>query len=183
MIDEKELIKLAAKAGAEAALEKLERERQKQFKGRYDKRLRNTKLLLKNYKLFKRHLKNAIYNASQIEEDNAIDILDLMWDPLNSHDMIVESIKKSAVRTKVIIEHIDSMLEIYEMLCLQSKKPEDIRRWRVLQSMYLLDEDTSIDDIAFREDIDSRTVYRDIDTSCDKLAALIFGVDFVVSKE
>lgn len=182
-MDEKDLIKLAAKAGAEAAIERLEKERQKQYKGRYDKRLRNTKLLLKNYKLFKQHLKNAIYEATQIEEDNAIDILDLMWDPHNNQDMIVESIKKSAVRTKVIIEHIDSMLDIYKLLCDRSSKPEDARRWRVLHSMYLSDEITLADDIAFREDVDVRTIYRDVDAACDKLSALIFGVDFVVSKE
>ncbi|WP_206458685.1 HTH domain-containing protein [Anaerovorax sp. IOR16] len=181
-MSEKEIIiKMAAEAGAKAALETLEMERNKSIKGRHDRRLRNTKLLLKNYRVFKKHRDNAVYRASQMDE-SAIDILDLMWDPHNSQEMKVESIKKSAVRTSIIMEHIDEMVGIYKVICSNSGKAEIERKYRVLYAMYIADEPTTAEKIAKSENIDTRTVYKDIDAACDKMAALIFGVDWLTKE-
>ena len=178
MSDQEHIIILAAEAGAKAALETLERERLKEHKGRNDKRLRNTKLLLKNYRIFQKHCSNAVYSASQIDE-SAIDILDLMWDPNHSHDAMVTSIKRSAMRTSIILGHINEMLKIYEVLCATSDKAEDARRYRVLHAMYIQEIPSATDKIAKDENIDARTVYKDIDAACDKMSALIFGVDWL----
>ena len=182
-MSEKEIIiTMAAEAGARAALETLEKERGKAVRGRHDRRLRNTKLLLKNYRAFKKHSESAIYEASQIDE-NAIDILDLMWDPKNNHDTTINSIRQSAVRTSIIMEHIDRMLGIYKVICLNSGKLEDMRKYKVIYAMYISEKGYSAEEIAEAENIDSRTVYKDIDVACEKLSALIFGVDWLVSRE
>lgn len=172
------IIKMAAEAGAKAALETMEKERAKATKGRHDKRLRNTKMLLKNYRSFKVHCDSAVYNVSQMDE-NAIDILDLMWDPHNRNGMTVESIKRSATRTSIIMDHIDEMLKIYRTICDQSEKAEDKRRCRVIHAMYISDVIMSADRIAEMECIDTRTVYKDIDVACEKISALVFGVDWL----
>lgn len=182
MSDKETIIKLAAEIGAKAAMEALEKERSKATKGRYDRRLRNTKLLLKNYRMFKKHQFNAIYQATQADK-KAIDILDLMWDPNNRSEMIVESIKKSAVRTSIIMNHIDEMLEIYKSICDNSGKQENMRRYRVLIAMYISNGNSTAEHIAITENIDTRTVYKDLDAACAKMSALIFGVDFLVQGE
>ena len=174
------LVRLAAEAGAKAALETIEKEKQKERKSRHDRRLRNTKLLLRNFRMFKEHCRNAVFEVSQLDE-NAIDILDLMWNRTGS-DNFVESIKKSAQRTAIIMQHITDMLGLYEAYCFRSGKPEDSRRYRVIDAMYIADEPLTPAQIAEHEDIDVRTVYKDVDAAAEKLSALIFGIDGLKSE-
>lgn len=169
------LVRLAAEAGAKAAMETLEKERQRDRKSRYDRRLRNTKLLLRNFRMFKEHCENAVFDAAQLDE-NAIDILDLMWDHGDT-DMMVESIKKSAQRTAIIMRHITDMLALYETYCYRSGKPEDARRYRVIDGLYISDRQKSALQLAMEEHVDQRTVYRDVEDATEKLSALIFGID------
>ena len=176
-LTQEEIIRQAAKAGAEAALATLEKERQKESRNRRDKRLKNTKLLLSNYRNFKEYSINAIYAAEQAED--IIDLLDLMWDPNNRSEQIVESIKKSAVRTKIIMTHIEGMLNTYRDICEKSKNPTDMRKYEVLYDRYISDEQYTINEIAEKHNIEPRTVYLDIDAAVNVMAVLIFGVDCI----
>lgn len=78
-----------------------------------------------------------------------------------------------------MLNHIDAMLRTYEIICLTSKKPEEQRRYRVLEAMYIKEEPEHVEDIADRENIDVRTVYRDLDAACEKLSALLFGIQWI----
>lgn len=124
---------IAGKAGAKAAAEVIAKERQKERESRYDRRLGNTELLLKNYRMFKEHCSRAVFDASQLDE-NAIDILDLMWGRDGKN--FVESIKKSAQRTQIILRHIDEMLDAYAGLCQLSGREEEMRRMRSVFALY-----------------------------------------------
>ena len=179
---EKEIIKLAVEAGTQAGIMAWRQEHNNLRKGRHDRRLRNTKLLLKNYRMFNEHCTRAVYEASQIDE-KPIDIIDLMWDPYDSSKISVDSIKKSAARTRIIMEHINEMLLIYKAMCDKSEKAEDKRRCRVLHAMYIADTLSTTEKIAIFESIDTRTVYKDIDIACEKMSALIFGIDYLAVKE
>lgn len=177
----KEELLEAAKVGAEAAIEAMAKEKQKEDKNKRDRRLRNTKLLLSNYRNFKEYSINAIYSAEQAED--LVDILDLMWDPNNRSNQIVESIKKSAIRTKIIMTHIESMLNTYRDLCEKSKNPTDKRKYSVLFDRYFADEQLTIDEIAKKHSIEPRTVYLDIDAAINVMAVLIFGVDCILGNK
>lgn len=178
MSEKETLIKMAAEVGARAALETLAKEKSKLIKDRYDKRLRNTRLLFKNYRNFKQHKLNAIYEISKSDE-NAIDILDLMWDPNSKSETVVKSIKQSVMRTSIIMDHIDEMLEIYKSICISSNKPEEMRKYNSLFSMYISDKKLTAEKIAKNENVDVRTTYKDISSAIEKMSALIFGVDFL----
>lgn len=182
--DWQEIIELAASTGANAALEYIRKENQKKEDTRHDRRLRNTQLLLSNYRELKEHVKYAVYDAKQIieEGENAIDILDLMWEGNKNSDAFVESIKRSVERTIIIVNHIDNMLEIYEYLCERSTKDSDIRRWNIIKAMYLDSDVKTVDEIAQSEFVDRRTVYRDIEIAVEKISTLIFGVDGLNNK-
>lgn len=174
-----EIAKIAAEIGAKAALEELEKEKKKTRDSWYSRKLRNTKLLLQNYRMFKLHADNAIFDVESMrEEESAIEILELMMDGSADRNLFVESIKTSVARTQIIVTHITEMLKLYSVYCTQSPKPEDRRRYNVVYSMYI-DEDSNmtVADIAEAEGIDSRTVYKDIDAAVEKISALIFGID------
>ena len=172
-----ELVKVAAETGAKAAMEQMDKERQKAQKSRANRRLHNTKLLLRNYRMFSEHISNSIFEEVPAESENAIDILDLMCERPNKEELYVESIKRSVTRTRIIMAHVDEMLSIYGTYCNMSARPEEQRRYRVLYAMYIAPAAATIDEIAAEEGIDKRTVYKDIDAAVEKLSALIFGID------
>lgn len=174
-----EIIKMASEAGAKAALATLKSEKQKSIKEWHDKRLFNTKLLLRNYRALNEHINSAVFESEKIDgyiKESAEDILDLMWQT-NDSDVVVNSIKQSVERTKIIMAHVDMMLDLYETFCMKSSKDEDCRRWRVTKAMYISPEITTAEKIAESEHIDKRTVYRDIDAAVERISALIFGIN------
>lgn len=172
---QEEIIRLAAEAGAKAAMETLEKERQKESLEMSDRRLRNTKLLLRNYRTFKDHAANAVYEVES--EEDPLQIIQELMMPDRSPNLFVESIKRSVARTITIVRHIETMLHLYQVYCFQYSSKEDERRWRVIESIYLGDRKVSISELAEREGVVERTIYKDIDVAIERLSALIFGID------
>ena len=173
---DKEVVRIAAEAGAKAAMDRLEKERAKDQVEKADRRLHNTRLLLKNYRLFKKHAENAVYRVEQLDE-SVYDILESMDRSTNAG--FVESIKTSVARTVTLVKHIDTMLGIYRTYCQGSNKPEDSRRWRVVKARYIDEREKSNPDIAEQENVSERTIDRDIAAAHEQLAALFFGIDGV----
>lgn len=171
---DKETIRIAAEAGARAAIAQWEKERARAQAEKADRRLHNTRLLLKNYRLFKKHAQNAVYEAEQLDE-SVYDILDMM--ERNTSNVFVDSIKTSVARTATLVRHIEVMLGLYRAYCEQSGKPEDLRRWRVAKALYMDEELLSVQDLADREFVVDKTIRRDIDAICECLSALLFGID------
>jgi len=173
------VVEIAAREAARVAIEMWEKERHKETARRADRRLRNTKLLLTNYRSFSAHVRHAVSDINDIEEDSAIYILDMMDTYIDMNNVVIESIKRTASRTAVIVAHIDQMLDIYKKMCESSKRTEDIRRYFVIHSLYVNSNQMSILEIAEHENVDQRTVYRDLEIALDRLAALFFGIDGV----
>ncbi|MDR1630079.1 MAG: hypothetical protein LBS36_07710 [Oscillospiraceae bacterium] len=169
-------VQRGTEAGIKAAMEYLEESKTSQQKGRYDRRLRNTRLLLKNYRVFKSHAQGAVYKATQAKE-KAVDILDGLDEFSFDDGLYVESIKKSQQRTIIILKHIEEMLRYYQIDCEQSHKDEEMRRYRIIMDYYIQDDKKSAEEIAEKEHIERRTVYKDINIALKPLSALIFGID------
>ena len=176
---EQELIKLAASIGAQAALKTYFQQRRKTVEAQQDMRLHNTKMLLENYRDFKTYSMQAIYDAEQAED--TIDILDLMWSPGNKVEIQVDSIKRSTVKTRVIIAHIDNMLGAYQKFCEHSSRPEEQRRYDILYDTYISNEKKTVKAIAQKYNIATRTVYLDLKYSISRMAKLIFGIDWILN--
>ena len=169
-------IQRGTEAGIKAAMHFINEEKRERRKGRCDRRLRNTRLLLRNYRSFKTHVQGAVYNNKQMAE-NAVDVLDSLDDYSFDDDLYVESIKKTQQRTLIILKHIDEMLRYYQIDCEKSHKDEDLRRYRIIMDYYINDERRSVDDIAEKECIEKRTLYKDINIALKPLTALFFGID------
>lgn len=179
VLSEEELRKIyenAAAIGAKEALRIFEQERKKEYNGRADRRLRNTKLLLRNYHMLKEHAEKSVFGRTQMEE-SALDILESMMS-MYDNEVIIESIKRSATRTAVIVSHIDTMFGLYEAYCDRSPTRDiDMRRYDVVWDMYIAEPTLSVKEIAEKQSMSKENVYADIKVAIERLTALIFGVD------
>lgn len=170
-----EMYQEAAKIGAATALEKLEEEKKKMHKEASDRRLHNTKLLLRNYRMLKDNSENSIFGRSQIGE-SAADILCSMMN-LYDDEVIVDAIKRSATRTAIMVSHIDNMIELYKTYCEKSSNELDKRRYEVIYDMYIAENTLSVKQIAKRQNMSRESVYTDLKIAIERLSALLFGVD------
>lgn len=170
------LIRMSAEEASRKAIEVFEKKQQEMKGERRDKRLRNTRVLLRNYRMLLMNRDNSIYMRSQVEE-SAADILENMMN-LYDDEVIIDSIKRSTTRTAIIVAHIENMLEIYHCYCYHTSGDElDIRRYEILYRHYIADEPEEITELAERFMVSSDTVYADLRIACERLSALIFGID------
>lgn len=171
-----EIYDRAAAIGAKEALKTFEQERKKEQGKRADRRLRNTKLLLRNYHMLKEHAENSIFGRTQMEE-SAIDILESMMS-VYDNEVIIESIKRSATRTAIIVSHIEIMFGLYEAYCDNaSNRVIEMRRYEVIWDMYMADKTLSAMEIAEKQHMSKDNVYADLRVATERLSALMFGVD------
>lgn len=166
-----------ADLGAKAAVKAVERERKAYRKKQYDWKYQNTKLLLRNYRRLNAYYQNAIFSIEDAEEadESFEDIMRSMGRPADE-EIFVESIQKNYLATRIIMTHVNKMLDCYEIMCERSNRQDDKRHWRVLEGLYLSENYTTAEQIAKQEHIDKRTVYKDIDVCAADLTALFFGV-------
>ncbi len=165
---------IAADAAAAKAIEIYEAKEAERHKSSEDKKLKNVKLLLKEYRSLKAYADNALCDASQL---NDLVIRELIG--FSDYEKYkVESIQNQIVTTKTIMQHVETMLNIYKIRCTTSIREDMRRRWRVIESAFITGETApTYEEIAEREIIDTRTVYKDIDKACKDLSSLFFGID------
>lgn len=172
----KDIYEKSAVIGAREALRTFEQERKKEQGRRAGRRLRNTKLLLRNYHMLKEHAENSVFGRTQMEE-SAIDILESMMS-MYDNEVIIESIKRSATRTAVIVSHIETMFGLYEVYCDKARNRDvEMRRYEAVWDMYMAEPALAAKEIAAKQHVSTRNVYEDIKVAVERLSALIFGVD------
>lgn len=164
------MIEEITKTAVQAAIEHMEKEKVLQQKIKRNWRLRNTKLLLKNYRGFVAHAIGLNIELTALEHAEALD-------ELNSEEFAVESIKRSKKRTLAMVKFMKSMVEAYKVMCETSGQPEEVRRYQVIHAIYISEKNWTAEQVAEFQKIDKSTVYKDINTACKALSVLIFGVD------
>ncbi len=173
-----ETVELITRIASEYAVKKYNEEKAAALEQLKDKRYRNTKLLVRKYRQLRDYQANAIYTTSQLLSDQTDEILTALGiDPEDKYE--VGRIRDNVVVTKVIMDHVETMIEVYHQRCEKSKKPEDRRRWRVLNSMYFSDDAKNAQEVADIENVSVSMVYQDIDNACEELTPLFFGLDLM----
>lgn len=175
------IVRLASETAVESYRKELERQQEQDGKARRERHHRvvnSAKMLLKNYRRFKKMTVSSVYGKDTSTNETLVELLELMQGIYRSGELEVVSIKDRVARTELMIEHIDAMLEVYKKDC--NRSPEGQRRYRVIYWMYLSeDESKTAEDIAETENVVVRTVFRDIKTAYEELAVLFFGIDGV----
>lgn len=175
------IVRLASETAVESYRKELERQQEQDGKARRERHHRvvnSAKMLLKNYRRFKKMTVSSVYGKDTSTNETLVELLELMQGIYRSGELEVVSIKDRVARTELMIEHIDAMLEVYKKDC--NRSPEGQRRYRVIYWMYLSeDESKTAEGIAEMENVVVRTVFRDIKTAYEELAVLFFGIDGV----
>lgn len=166
----------AGKIGADAGTTRYLEEKKRDSKRRKDRRLRDTRRLLRHYREIKAHAEDAITSLAEMKDED-YDFFQAFVTERNSVD--VGAIVTSKARSAIMIAHIDAMLLKYQQIAYASNRLEEIRRYNVLEGMYISDSGDSAEDIAIRENINVRTVYKDLDSACARLSALLFGIQWI----
>ena len=168
-----EAMQLGIKFGIEKAIETMEKIKQEKCKQRFDRRLRNIELLLKNYRNFKIHVKDAIGDSLK---QRSLEVFEEFETFEYDEQLYIDAIKKSKERTAIMVKHIDNMLDMYKAIA-QVKKKDDIRKYNVIEALYISDEEKNVSEIAKDLHIDRATVFRYKNEALESLTVLIFGID------
>lgn len=174
-------VEVGVSRGVKGAMLEYDRQQKNKKKIRYDRRLKNTQLLLENYKNFMDHCENAIYELTEDikvtdEDDSVMAIFDKIYD-MEEDKTIIESILKSKTRTIIILRHINNCINFYNYRADTSDNEELKRRNNVLNRLYINNKTNTYSEIAEELHISTKTVNRDRKAAIKELAPLFFGVD------
>lgn len=159
------IVKLAVNTATQQTYQIIKQNQEQEKKTAHDRRLKNTKLLLKNYRFLKQH-SNSI--RLEINELNEI----LIMDSPNIDQIEIESIKKSKRRTLIMIKYVEKMLEIYESI--------NEKRHKIISATYINDEKNEVKDLSKLYEVTPRSIYKEINLGVSELASLLWGVDSIL---
>lgn len=167
-------IKLISETAAKVAVSEYKKQEEIGKAEFADKRIHNTKLLLKNYRQLKAHCEQAVFDSAQ-----AVSTSDVVRELMSLRESsTITAIVTSVQKTHTLLVHVDKCLNIYKTQCEIYGKEQDRRGWRVINAMYLADEKQTAEELAELEFVEKRTIYHDIERAVEALSALLFGVFF-----
>lgn len=155
------LVSEVASKNAVDTIKKLERQDSNE---RTDRRLHNTRALLRNYKSLKKHCEKSVQKFNKVSDEDVSFIF--------TSNITLESVKQSTAKTRLMIMHVDTMLALFEKICRENGEQE---KFDMLISCYV--DHISIADLAERYSLSERSVQRYIRQGIKTLSILLFGID------
>lgn len=137
-----------------------------------NKVLHNVKILLKHYPDLKAHAENAITDIQECIEFNNSSYLNFE----EIDEIYIENLKRSRGKTIIMINHIDSCLEILKSKC--KKEYKGTRKYKAFESYYL--EGKKMEDIGEELKTTKQNVSKWIKSLEESLSSIMFGVDGVL---
>lgn len=128
-----------------------------------EKELRNTRELMKNYRLLENH---TDIELPKLDDDV----------PLSPSERSLYSLLGYRARSKEMIKFINKVLDRYKAICLAGTC-EQSRRYKVISSMYIDENTLTISRLAERFNVDESTIRRDEKKAIKDLTIMIFGID------
>lgn len=169
----------AVKIGIREGIKYIKDQEYFKTKKRYDRRLRNTRLLLNHYRSFKVHNRMADNTEDKIYDENAIDVLDDI-EVIDDDEQYVQAISRTKKRTAIIIGHMNKVLKYYKSICKSEGELKE-RRYDIINYLYIepIDDDRILkyEDAAEHFNINIKTVGRDVRSAIEDLSILFFGID------
>lgn len=161
--------------GIKQGIEQARNEEKLRDKITFDIRLKNTKLLLKNYRKFKEFFNQATYSEKELETATVEEVIDKIYCQAYDDVTIVQSILASKKRTEIIMTHIEKMIRFYLVEAEHSKIDEKIRKANILNDLYI--EGTKVPEmslLAKKYNISLRQLHRDKNAATEELAVYMF---------
>lgn len=128
-----------------------------------EKKLRNTKDLLKYYRLLENHLDVEL---PELDDDT----------PLSKYELTLYSLLGYRARSKEMVLFVNQVLARYKKIC-DNGTPEQHRRYQVIKRLYIDTPATTRRNLAKLFSVDEATISRDEKKCVQELSIMIFGVD------
>lgn len=152
------------------AIEVFNEQKEDELRKEKDKKLHNTKLLLKHYQEFKLYIdktRGQEATAKLTTEDKNV----MATITFGDEEEIINSIKVTTKRTVAMVQYIDKALETLEFMYKQEKNERD---FNVLKKRYM--EGWTIPKLAEFHYMHERSVYKVLDNVTERLSVLLFGI-------
>lgn len=150
---------------AEAVLREHQKQENKTNLSSKDWRLRNTKLLLRNYRWLEAHCEEIVEDLEEYE--------DIIFDP---EELNLKALMKYKAKTKRMMNYFDATWGSFFQHCKNSGKMAQ-RRADVLFKLYISHGEFKKIEIAELYGIDESTVRRDESKATKELSIFLFGID------
>lgn len=142
----------------------LDKDQKRKAKELKDYRLRNTTLLVKNYRMLRVHC-DTIVEDLEVYEDS-------VYDP---QELTLNTLMKYKARTAKMLDYFDSIFRAYHELAERDTEMM-LRRWKTVFQMYVGPDKLTAVDMAEYYGVDERTVYRYLNKAFDELSTLLWGI-------
>lgn len=171
-----EITKIASMAAKEG-IDSYKREQEAKWEERTEHVRNSAKTLIIHYRKLKKMKATSVYDTETVTEPTLSEIFDYILGEVRADEFEVTSIRKNAIVTGMIMNHVDVQLENYRKECESSDVPEIQRRYRVVEMMFLREKGLKADEVAEIESIDKSNVYRTLEKAYDDLTSLFFGIE------
>ena len=164
--------------GIKKGIEQAKNEERLREKITYETRIKNTRLLLKNYRNFVKACKQATFTEKELETATVEEVLDKLFCQSYDEVTVVQSILTSKKRTEIILTHIERIINFYIFEAEQSKNDEKIRKAHILNDLYVEGKyKPKINAMSEKYHISERQIRRDANSAIEEIAVLMFGID------
>lgn len=173
-----QLVQEGVAKGIKKGIEQLRNEERLKEKITYDTRIKNTRLLLKNYRNFVKACKQATFTEKDLETATVEEVLDKLFCQSCDEITVVQSILTSKKRTEIILTHIKRIIDFYLYESDHSNNDEKKRKAHVLNDLYVVGKyKPKINDMSEKYHISERQIRRDANSAIEEIAVLMFGID------
>lgn len=146
-------------------IKNLDREKRKRISAEKDYRLRNTQILIREYPKLKAH---ADSQADEFISDDEYELITGV--KIEEHELA-----KYHVKTKHLMDYVDTTLEAYHQVCLGGDE-SDKRRWMIIYESYLCNKRIGMTSLAKKWHVDKSTISRERTQAIQDLSVMLFGV-------
>ncbi len=173
-----QLVEQAAVAGIDAFRNEEKKARNKII----NRNLHNTRKLLESYRTLKNDLQHSDYETEDAQMELRFKCIeDLMKPGETSMDEVmakeISRLQENAWRKR----QIERAIELLKEDCSRPGEPEAMRKYRVIMGLYIQDEKMDYAELAEKENVVERTIYRDASDACKMLAPYLFSVDAIIN--
>lgn len=181
LLSQEELNQIAAVASKEAIrVFRDEQNKANRKRARNDDKVKRTKKMLSSY----RRMKVVLSEEATFTEEEKIElrwkfIEDLMGNStalVSKSEMAAIDSEKKRQENLYCIHCIENAVRLYGEECEKSSSEEGKRRFRELYAMYIAETPSTVPEIAERESISEKTVYKDLDIASRIIAVYLLGM-------
>ena len=167
------------KLGINAGIEYIQKQEEIRTGQKNDRRLRNTKLLLKIYRSLKKHVEISGATLTALDAYGLADILDTLDYDL-SEEKLVHSIFRSKERTALLLKHVDTCLDYLKWYSKSIGRPV---MYNIIYEMYIAENDDNRvlnqEEVCEKLHISQSTLSRNLNAAILELSILNFGIDSI----